>query len=150
MRMSVPEYTLLIRVLEFVQMVSDGGTPFALATWFWTDEYKPENSVMNVMPSEWSELRARAYMRLLNRYGLINGCHCGCRGDYELTEKGNELLEALVTCDYKTANCPKICAHSVPHLPLYDIHFPGNGDFCSKFNSPCGFRPDEPMCRCVS
>lgn len=95
-----PVDPLVMRVLQFVQMVSDGGakskdgTPFVWATWFWDDDYKPENSVMNAMPSEWSELRARAYMRLLDKHGLIDGCHCGCRGDYELTEKGKRLIGA--------------------------------------------------------
>jgi len=91
---------LVMRVLRFVQMVTDGGaktddgTQFVWATWFWSDDYKPENSVRNVMPAEFSDLKARAYMRWLDWRGLVSGCHCGCRGDYELTEKGKRLIGA--------------------------------------------------------
>ena len=97
---AAPVDALVMRVLRFVQMVSDGGartpngTQFVWATWFWSDDYRPENSVRSVLPGEWSELKARAYMRLLGRFGLISGCHCGCRGDYVLTEKAKRLIGA--------------------------------------------------------
>lgn len=29
-----------------------------------------------------------AIMRLLHRYGMVGGCTCGCRGDFEITDKG--------------------------------------------------------------
>jgi hypothetical protein len=34
----------------------------------------------------------RAKMGQLMKRGLIDGCNCGCRGDYELTDKGREFL----------------------------------------------------------
>ena len=34
-----------------------------------------------------------AKARGLIRRGLISGCACGCRGDFELTDRGRELLE---------------------------------------------------------
>jgi hypothetical protein len=33
-----------------------------------------------------------AKMRQLHRRGLVGGCPCGCRGDWEITDKGLELL----------------------------------------------------------
>lgn len=38
-----------------------------------------------------------AKFRRVNRRGLVEGCDCGCRGDFELTSKGRELLfDALI------------------------------------------------------
>lgn len=34
----------------------------------------------------------RAKMGQLMKRGLITGCNCGCRGDYEITAKGLEYL----------------------------------------------------------
>jgi hypothetical protein len=34
-----------------------------------------------------------AKLRRLGRRGLIDGCGCGCRGDWELTNVGRVLLE---------------------------------------------------------
>lgn len=34
----------------------------------------------------------RAKMSNLIKRGLITGCSCGCRGDYEITEKGRETM----------------------------------------------------------
>jgi predicted transcriptional regulator len=32
-------------------------------------------------------------MRQLIRRGIVTGCGCGCRGDFEITPKGEELLK---------------------------------------------------------
>lgn len=61
-------------------------------TWFWTDDYKPDNSVLNVMPEGTPEYLGLAKMRMLMRRGLVDGCDCGCRGDFELTDKGREAI----------------------------------------------------------
>ena len=45
-----------------------------------------DNSVTDVCPPGTTERRARALMRVLGRVGVVDGCHCGCRGDYELTD----------------------------------------------------------------
>ena len=34
----------------------------------------------------------RAKMRQLLNRGLIHGCACGCRGDWEITDKGLEFI----------------------------------------------------------
>jgi hypothetical protein len=41
----------------------------------------------------WKVVAAKLY--ILVRRGLLNGCTCGCRGDWELTDKGRAYLEAL-------------------------------------------------------
>ena len=35
-----------------------------------------------------------AKLRALNKRGLLDGCTCGCRGDWEMTEAGREFLAA--------------------------------------------------------
>lgn len=35
-----------------------------------------------------------AKARQLIKRGLLDGCGCGCRGDFEITDKGRELLDA--------------------------------------------------------
>lgn len=35
---------------------------------------------------------ALAKMRSLHRRGLVGGCGCGCRGDFEITDKGLQLI----------------------------------------------------------
>jgi predicted transcriptional regulator len=44
------------------------------------------------MPDETPVKLARAKMGMLIRRGLVDGCTCGCRGDFELTAKGADLL----------------------------------------------------------
>lgn len=36
-----------------------------------------------------------AKARQLIKRGLVDGCTCGCRGDFELTEKGYEYLDVI-------------------------------------------------------
>jgi hypothetical protein len=45
-----------------------------------------ENSVP--MPEGTPEKLVLAKMRQMIKKGLVNGCGCGCRGDYEITDKG--------------------------------------------------------------
>ena len=40
-----------------------------------------------------------AKMASLIRRGLVDGCTCGCRGDFEITPEGESRLHALVTAD---------------------------------------------------
>lgn len=35
-----------------------------------------------------------ARLRAFLRRGLVDGCGCGCRGDFRLTEAGREAMEA--------------------------------------------------------
>lgn len=56
-----------------------------------------ENSVQHAMPEglPWKVVRAK--MCSLIRRGFVTGCESmhNCRGDYELTQKGQEVLNGL-------------------------------------------------------
>lgn len=58
--------------------------------WYFGDD----KDVSRVMPEEVKDKGKLilAKMRQLNKRGLITGCFCGCRGDFEITEKGCEFL----------------------------------------------------------
>ena len=45
-------------------------------------------SVQHAMPAGLPWKLARSKMASLLKRGLVDGCTCGCRGDFELTEKG--------------------------------------------------------------
>lgn len=68
-----------------------GGTWFGIGN-DWQGELC-ERSVQHGMPPVVVDKLALAKMRSLKRKGLIDGCTCGCRGDFTLTDKGRALLE---------------------------------------------------------
>jgi hypothetical protein len=45
------------------------------------------------MPPLPSDKLARAKIGQLIRRGLVDGCACGCRGDFYLSDKGRQFLE---------------------------------------------------------
>ncbi|ROC70321.1 hypothetical protein [Klebsiella quasipneumoniae] len=53
-----------------------------------------DNSVNTSMPEGTPEKLQYAVMRNLIKKGLADGCCCGCRGDFVLTEKGADLVSA--------------------------------------------------------
>lgn len=81
----------LLDSIEKGHVLMDGGTPYDAGTWFWAYDYQPANSVINALPVETSTLRARAVMKKLDSIGLVNGCHCGCRGSYTLSKTGKQV-----------------------------------------------------------
>jgi hypothetical protein len=52
------------------------------------------NSVQHAMPATAPLKLMRAKMASLIKRKLVNGCVCGCRGDFELTDKGRAHLAA--------------------------------------------------------
>lgn len=52
-------------------------------------------TVQDAMPVGTPEKLQRAKMAMLIRRGVVSGCACGCRGDYEVTEKGLAEVEAM-------------------------------------------------------
>jgi hypothetical protein len=76
-----------IPILEFLARMP----PFVAANWF-GDAYK--NSVTHAMPKETPPKLALAKMRMLLNRGLVEGCGCGCRGDFYITDNGRAFLEA--------------------------------------------------------
>lgn len=82
-----------IPILEFLE-----GLNGTWATWFPVkneDGSFSKNSVMNAVPSGTPEKVILSKMRSLIRRGLVDGCGCGCRGDFVLSEKGKEYLKKL-------------------------------------------------------
>lgn len=92
-------------VLEFIHRVRTEGVPppadamewnsaerWYHVTWFNYGDEIPTNSVMRAMPDGTPEKVALAKMRRLIARGLVDGCPCGCRGDFELTDKGREMI----------------------------------------------------------
>ncbi|NHZ94634.1 hypothetical protein [Massilia sp. CCM 8734] len=62
-------------------------------TWFNLD---CDNTVVKAMPPGTPRKLVLSKMNMLLRRGLIDGCTCGCRGDFELTSAGAaHLAQAL-------------------------------------------------------
>ena len=73
----------------------DRPIPHSQATWFWSDDasgYRPENSVVRAMPVGVTGKLALAKMKAMVKKGLVDGCPCGCRGDFEITDKGRGMI----------------------------------------------------------
>lgn len=51
-----------------------------------------KRSALHAMPPDTPEKLARAKMAMLKKRGLVDGCGCGCRGDWELTPAGRQWL----------------------------------------------------------
>lgn len=52
-----------------------------------------EHSVCNALPEDLPPKLVHSVMRNLIKKGYVDGCDCGCRGDFVITEKGLNLLE---------------------------------------------------------
>lgn len=70
------------------------------ATWFIYEtegQMSPRNSLARAMPlKEDTPGHLVLYkMKDMIRRGLVDGCGCGCRGDFVLADKGREQLRAL-------------------------------------------------------
>jgi len=70
-------------ILKFVN--SHGGIG---CSWFFGDE----RDVRNAMPDGIDKKLVHAKMRKLISKGFISGCNCGCRGDFEITKRGVEII----------------------------------------------------------
>lgn len=55
------------------------------------------------MPPNLPEKLVLGKMRMLMRRGLVTGCGCGCRGDFEITAKG---IQWLAQVDSKLSTYP--------------------------------------------
>lgn len=77
-------------ILEFLVSLKDPKwcDGYRWATWF--NGY--DNSVQNGMPENVPEKLALAKMKQLIKRGLVDGCGCGCRGDFILLKKGFDFI----------------------------------------------------------
>ena len=65
------------------------------AVWYQNDrEPYFDNSVQLAMPPNLPSKLIVAKMGQMIKKGIVDGCPCGCRGDYVITEKGKALLAA--------------------------------------------------------
>jgi hypothetical protein len=69
----------------------------------WMDH---EFSIWPAFPEEVCEKLMLSKMNTLIRRGLVDGCPCGCRGDFEIAAKGIEWLKLNTTPDEKTSPNP--------------------------------------------
>ncbi len=72
-----------IIILEFLALHQ--GT---WATWGSSSSMPTVQDVMSKIPHKLQ----RSKMRQLQKRGFVGGCDCGCRGDYEITDKGLEFI----------------------------------------------------------
>lgn len=79
-------------ILAFLDGPFDDWPVAGWGTWYWFDDFKPKNSVLHAMPTGTPAKLALAKMRGLIARKLIDGCGCGCRGDFELSSKGRQWL----------------------------------------------------------
>ncbi len=80
-------------ILEFLAK-----NPRQQHNWFPIDESisLSKFSVRHVIPNIPDKLLV-AKMASMIKKGLVDGCGCGCRGDYVITEKGLSYLNELAT-----------------------------------------------------
>ncbi len=52
------------------------------------EDHKDTTDVYYAMPEGTPHKVALAKMRALYKRGFVGGCDCGCRGDFEITDKG--------------------------------------------------------------
>lgn len=87
----IPDLPILIHIAKVEESFSLGANWAKLESppteWQW-------RSVRNAMP-EAPDKVILAKMRVLMRNGLVQGCCCGCRGDFTLTSKGRDLLAGV-------------------------------------------------------
>jgi len=65
-------------------------------TSLWYGHFKEKDKTIDdvyyAMPAETPHKVALSKMKSLYKRKLVDGCTCGCRGDFEITDKGLELL----------------------------------------------------------
>lgn len=85
----IPELPILQFLFDQPIDYNYGGRKWAFR---FGDEY--ENSVTHAMPKGTPDKLVLAKMRQLIKKKLVDGCTCGCRGDFIITDKGIEFLNS--------------------------------------------------------
>ena len=65
--------------------------PYGYSGWMFLGMGEPDD-LMPYFPPETPYKLARAKLVQLRRMGLVDGCGCGCRGDWTITPMGIEFL----------------------------------------------------------
>jgi hypothetical protein len=91
-------------ILEFLRWINKPHDPkHCNAEYEWTPDsckrgvwgnwyFGGSHCVQRVMPLDLPEKLVLSKMRNLIKRELVDGCGCGCRGDYVLTDKGKAFL----------------------------------------------------------
>jgi hypothetical protein len=66
----------------------------------WGVGYSIMPTVQDAMPLGTPEKVQLAKMRQLHKRGFVGGCTCGCRGDWEITDKGLAFIGRERTVRY--------------------------------------------------
>ena len=86
-----------VPILEFIDIKTKPHVPcmeYCDGRGLWCNWYfNNAHSVQHAMPPDLPEKLVLSKMRNLIKRGLVSGCPCGCRGDYELTDAGRKLLD---------------------------------------------------------
>ncbi|MDR9836802.1 MULTISPECIES: hypothetical protein [Herbaspirillum] len=80
-----------VPVLQFLASLEESP-----ATWVDNNGAFFDNSIQRGMPSGVPAKVALAKMAAMIRKGLVNGCACGCRGDFLITDQGRTMLTAAL------------------------------------------------------
>jgi hypothetical protein len=118
-----------IPILQFLNKLTRWGT--------WFPNF--DNSVQQGMPIGVCEKLVKAKMKSLIKRGLVDGCTCGCRGDYEITPKGKLQLEMNLKEELKKTEIKVECVNAIKqlHKKVNDeitFHFVGRDFFDAEFN----------------
>lgn len=62
-------------------------------------DYESERNIGNAFPQGLPHKLMDAKLKQMIKKGLIEGCMCGCRGDFRLTDKGLKILNTLTKED---------------------------------------------------
>lgn len=76
------------QILKYLKTHAPPGS-FGITHWL----IKEKKSVAYAMPLNINDKLRVAKMNMLLRRGLVEGCGCGCRGDWSITTKGVGFLE---------------------------------------------------------
>ena len=64
----------------------------------WHMLWESEYSIVPAFPPNTPEKLIRAKMSKLINKDYVEGCSCGCRGDFYITQKGINLLKESILC----------------------------------------------------
>lgn len=86
-------------ILQLLTTRPDGLKDFS---WFniFSKDHDNVRSIYHGMPEGVGYNLARAKMANLIKRGLVDGCTCGCRGDFYITQKGINFLSAQTTKEF--------------------------------------------------
>jgi hypothetical protein len=82
-----------------LEWLAVGTKEYSGYTWYDQIPRRGSPTVLDGMPTGTPGKLALAKMNQLLRRGLVSGCCCGCRGDFEITDQGRAFI-----CASKSGN----------------------------------------------